>query len=170
MNTKEIRSKRGRSARARGKRVEYGLRDYLRKLGWTAHRVPLSGSAQGFKGDVIAEKEGRTVTFESKAHSGKFDTIFTMVEDYLSRNDTGIFSVYLPAPHHKACDVAFDLTQLLDYPKSGLVYELPENLSLDFKKYKRTLNRLPKLIELVDSSDILVLYENRKPFLFVRFR
>ena len=59
----------GKFSRDKGMRQEYLLRDYLRKLGWTADRVPSSGAAEGFKGDIKAEKNGRTVLFELKARA-----------------------------------------------------------------------------------------------------
>ncbi len=49
------------------KRFEYRVRDLLTSLGYTAHRVPLSGSARLLKGDVVAEKDGLRLRIEVKS-------------------------------------------------------------------------------------------------------
>jgi len=49
------------------KRFEYRVRDLLASLGYTAHRVPLSGSARLLKGDVVAEKQGIRLRIEVKS-------------------------------------------------------------------------------------------------------
>ncbi|GEM_PF-2499765 len=49
------------------KRFEYRVRDVLQSLGYTAHRVPLSGSARLLKGDVVAEKGGIRLRIEVKS-------------------------------------------------------------------------------------------------------
>ena len=44
------------SARQKGKRLERKVAKLIReKLGIKAYRVPLSGAAEGFKGDIFAE-------------------------------------------------------------------------------------------------------------------
>jgi hypothetical protein len=43
------------------------LRDALRRFGFTADRVPSSGAAQGFKGDIRFSKDGVTYLAELKA-------------------------------------------------------------------------------------------------------
>ena len=42
-------------SRHKGKRVEYLIRDLFRQAGFECHRVPTSGNAQGFKGDLDLE-------------------------------------------------------------------------------------------------------------------
>ena len=65
--------------REKGKRVEYQIRDMLRKFG-ECHRVPCSGRAEGFKGDLrlyISNKEYRV---EVKARKQGFKQIQAWLE------------------------------------------------------------------------------------------
>lgn len=65
-------------ARSKGIRGEYIVRNQLRSLGYKADRVPLSGSAEGFKGDVIASKDGHSFKFEVKCRKDMFQNIYTL--------------------------------------------------------------------------------------------
>lgn len=71
----------GKMSRNKGSRVERLLRDYLREQGYEAFRVPLSGAAQGFKGDVVASKNGRMITFEVKARASQFESLYSRFPD-----------------------------------------------------------------------------------------
>ena len=56
-----------RSQRDKGYRGEREAVETLTRLGWKAVRVPLSGAAQGFAGDVLVEdRAGRSVRIEVK--------------------------------------------------------------------------------------------------------
>ncbi|HEW92324.1 MAG TPA: hypothetical protein ENF81_07260 [Thermotogaceae bacterium] len=59
----------GKYERRKGYRGEYNLVKKLKKMGLDARRVPLSGSAEGFKGDVIVE--GMTGEVKVRRHSFK---------------------------------------------------------------------------------------------------
>lgn len=50
----------------KGKRVEYLIRDLLKTLG-ECERVPCSGNARAFKGDLIFTHNGQTYKVEIKA-------------------------------------------------------------------------------------------------------
>jgi len=52
--------------RKKGKRVEYLIRDLLRQIG-ECERVPCSGNARAFKGDLILSINGQTFKIEVKA-------------------------------------------------------------------------------------------------------
>lgn len=61
----------GRAAKSRGTSFEYRVREYLRNLGWTSERNPLSGASQQIvattgKHDVRASKEGIFLQLECK--------------------------------------------------------------------------------------------------------
>lgn len=167
MTEKEIKSKRSKSARERGRRAEYAVRNYLRMLGWTAERVPCSGAAAAIKGDVVANKGERKLTLEVKSHHGKFNKFWAMLDAYRRIKGDDLISVFIPSSTGRSvCDISESLEGLYD---SDGVYELPNNLGLGVE-WDVTLKRLPTLQRMVGDSDILVLHENRKPFLFFRFR
>lgn len=70
----------GSYSRNKGKRVEYEIRDLFREAGFVAHRVPSSGSAQGFKGDLhIVSPSGFTYKVEVKARKTEFDTLYKLM-------------------------------------------------------------------------------------------
>ncbi len=53
------------------KNQEYRVRDIFRKRGWVANRVPCSGSAEGFKGDVVATRADIQLVVDHKSTRGK---------------------------------------------------------------------------------------------------
>ena len=57
----------GRSPRQKGDRLERAVVRTLQEAGVDAKRVPLSGSAAGYPGDVVATLAGRELTLECKA-------------------------------------------------------------------------------------------------------
>lgn len=66
--TPEEKSRRGRTSRGKGGAEERAIvRFFCAIAGWTAKRVPLSGGAEGFPGDVYAyDPAGRKYRIESK--------------------------------------------------------------------------------------------------------
>jgi Holliday junction resolvase len=57
-------------SRQRGKAFEYRIRDWFRRAGLPAERVPVSGSARALKGDVMVEVRGRQLSLECKRRTG----------------------------------------------------------------------------------------------------
>jgi energy-coupling factor transporter ATP-binding protein EcfA2 len=164
--TPEQKSKRSRSARARGKRAEYGLRNYLRQLGWQAERVPSSGASKGFPGDVRAVKGERSLLFEVKNHSESFSQFWVLLDRWRQTGGDDLLSIAVPGAAHLCCDISLGLEALFD---GDGVYTLMERHPL-YPEFKRTFNRLPTLSKLAERSDILVLKDNHRPWLFLRFR
>jgi len=72
----------GRMQKRKGNRVEREIVNYLNKNGISAKRVPLSGAAEGFKGDIIIDGSIRA---EVKARKDGFKQIYKWLEgnDYL---------------------------------------------------------------------------------------
>ena len=72
----------GRMQRNKGNRVEREIVNYLKENGIPAKRVPLSGSANGFKGDIIIDGNLKA---EVKARKDGFKQIYDWLEgnDYL---------------------------------------------------------------------------------------
>jgi hypothetical protein len=57
----------GRAPRRKGDRLERAVVKQLQAAGLGAKRVPLSGSAAGYPGDVCVELAGRELTLECKS-------------------------------------------------------------------------------------------------------
>jgi len=70
----------GKASRDKGGRFERELVNTAKAHGLDAYRVPLSGSATGFKNDVII-KQGRTVwELEAKKRGSGFKFIYDNIE------------------------------------------------------------------------------------------
>ena len=66
----------GKSQRDKGNRNERQLVNIFRAYGIDAKRVPLSGAASGFKGDIIAIIDGQDWRIESKVRGNGFKQIY----------------------------------------------------------------------------------------------
>jgi Holliday junction resolvase len=76
----------GKAPREKGKRLERLCVALLTAAGLDAKRVPLSGSARGFKGDVIVTAAGYELRFECKSRRKGFAFIY----DAIGENDAAI--------------------------------------------------------------------------------
>ena len=156
----------GLKSRRKGQRGEYLLRDYLRTLGYVADRVPASGAAQGFKGDVRATKDGKTYLFEVKNYADKFNSIYVLYEDVIRTMREDVVGFAFPFEKH----VLVSLSSSLDSAIAGpLVYESHKQHKL-YEKHKRAFEMLGKMQRLLKEADILVIRTNRKPFLFILYK
>jgi Holliday junction resolvase len=70
----------GRAPRQKGDRAERAVVLLLRNHGIEARRVPLSGSAAGYPGDVHAVLGGREMTLEVKSRKD-YKTLYDWLED-----------------------------------------------------------------------------------------
>ena len=59
----------GKTPRRKGDRLERAVVQQLQDVGVDAKRVPLSGSAAGYPGDVVATIAGRELTLECKSRA-----------------------------------------------------------------------------------------------------
>ena len=76
----------GKAARRKGSRVERQIVKLHREVDIKAKRVPLSGAAEGYKGDIIVElSKGDTLQGEIKAR--KAGSGFTVIDGWLGDND-----------------------------------------------------------------------------------
>ena len=75
----------GKPSRNKGARVEREFVVKLRASGINAKRVPLSGAAEGFKGDIIIETPCAQYRVEVKAR--KDGAGFRTLESWLDEND-----------------------------------------------------------------------------------
>lgn len=143
----------GRMSRNKGKRNEYEVRDLLRALGFIADRVPSSGAAQGFKGDIRFSLKERTWIMEVKARKATFKSIYEIpCTNFTYQNWLVGFST---DPR------ALLLRNDLSFPYLHPDFE---------KKYKRTLNKIINLEKLLKGADILAVKDDRRPFLFLTFK
>lgn len=142
----------GKFSRSKGIRGELALRDYLRERGYDAFRVPLSGASEGYKGDVVASKDGKIITFELKCRKESYTKIYELVRE--------VFGGIMNSSRSQLMVVS-DRWEDIDRAVEGVFIHHP--------KYDKTLNKLVKMKELLGTADILVLKDDRKPFLFVRY-
>ena len=68
----------GKRSVRKGKRVEYQVRNAFREMGLECFRVPSSGNAEGFEGDLILEGIFRV---EVKARKNGFSKLYRWLED-----------------------------------------------------------------------------------------
>ena len=153
----------GRASRQKGMRGEYAFRDAIRRFGYVADRVPCSGAAQGFKGDVRFSKDGKEYTAEVKSRKGSFKTLYALFAEHFAQAQDDKLSIVVEG----------QLINLSSSPVGALEdcghYTIAEHLPF-YNKHRRTFKRLLKLKELVKGCDLLVVKDNNKPFLFIRYR
>lgn len=158
----------GLKSRRKGMRNEYLLRDYFRSLGWKSDRVPSSGAAQGFKGDVTLSKDGKTLTAELKVRQNEFRSIYALYQFYTSGGPLRLLLTKSNGTTLESTKTAlvtnnFDYTSVINYP----LYD--EHVTLVTKEYSQALKKLFGLEKFVKSCDFLVIKIDHKPFLFIRY-
>lgn len=151
----------GKASRSKGMRGEYIVRDYFRQLGAEAHRVPLSGASQGFKGDVqVTFPGGKPFYVEVKKRRKEFDTVYKLVATVLQE---------LGNP---SC------VRLVGEDLKGYAYAIGQDFrevrnAFYFTKAASKAQRQleGKLIKMCDKwlegCDYLVIQGDRKPLLFI---
>jgi hypothetical protein len=153
----------GRMSRNKGSRVERLLRDLLRERGFTADRIPLSGAAQGFKGDVQFAKDGKYYVAEVKARKASFRRIYDLWSEHKLDSDSDTLK-FLSGKW---------LVNVSCHPEAALsdggTYPLETNLPM-YQEFKITLRKIINLQKLVKDCDVLAIKDNNHPFLFIRFK
>jgi len=152
----------GRMQRQKGLRFEYVVRDKLREAGWDAYRVPSSGAAEGFKGDVVATKGSRKYVFECKSRQSFFRDVYSL---YTAEGNRETKSLRLRYPDGKLVALASSLEELLEPALDQHFYRTDGFL----KASKRGANRLRKMEEWVKGCDFLVIKDNRQWPLWIRY-
>lgn len=141
----------GRKSRQKGLRVEYLVRDLIRAEGAQSHRIPSSGSAQGFKGDVTFELEGKTGKVESKARKNSFQKVYTC----------------LGLDHTKRCVVNGEPLIISRYFKS--MFNNSFDSCVFYPATDSVSEKVYKLKKYLGESDILAIKDDYKPVIFLRF-
>lgn len=156
----------GKSQRDKGNRGEYHLRDDLRRFGYKADRIPASGAAQGFKGDVAFGKQTtKEFTAEMKSRKAAFASIYKLFADHYNSQKDDTLKIVL--------DDGRTLVNLSSSPvgamEEGGVYDHVKYLDL-YAANARAIRRLPTLHKLVKGCDLLAIKDNNCPILYLRFR
>lgn len=146
----------GLASRNKGRRGEYCVRDYFRRLGAASDRVPLSGAAPGFKGDVRVVFPGQEPFYvEVKKRAKGFEFIY----EYLSTVPESLAGLASKEAQCVAFGTSFEAVKDLDY------YGIPRD--------PKTQKVVDKLLRMRDNwlqgCSYLVLQQDRKPLVFVRF-
>ena len=151
----------GRFSRSKGRRNEQQLVLYLARHGYQAERILRQYQAAG-QPDVKALKSGVTTTFEMKARKDSFKTIYSL---YNSEKDENKVLAFVTHSGGKPVAVSTDFEALLGSDRSfrNLVLFPPPPSML------KVYNRILKLDELRQTADYLVIKDNNKPMLFLRF-
>lgn len=151
----------GMMSRRKGLIHEYAVRDALRAEGYEADRVPSSGAAEGFKGDIRFRKDGREYLAEVKARRKEFHRIYALVDRYatngclsLACGEAGVcISIAPTAAEAFACAT---FTPSRRY----------EQTPVDSKGVRKLLN----VRQFVKGCDILVLHDDRRSYLYVVYK
>lgn len=145
----------GKASRDKGKRGEYAVRDALRAAGFQAERVPLSGAfakyeigeGKNYAGDVRATRDGREWLFEVKVRKNSFKSIY----------DLGFGDFH----------VADRVVSIWGLPNQVMFFENRE--TKPFPGTSITVRRLFGFRSLLKGADVLVIKDDRKPLLWIRY-
>lgn len=150
-------------SRDKGARSERALRDELRRRGWSdVIRVPLSGAVktrEQYQDDVVGRPPGyaQEIRFENKARRTGFDSYYALVTD---END----SIACAFPEGDAVVVTLNPDVALE-----VAIHIPlQEFTLPQQKALRSLQK--KCRDWIGNAQILSLKQDRKPFLYARYR
>jgi hypothetical protein len=152
----------GKFSREKGKRAEYALRDEIRRYGFTADRVPSSGASQGFKGDIRFSKDGKTYLAELKARKDEFKQVYALF-DRISKDEGDKIGVCIGG---QLVNIS---SSLLGVFEDCGIYRFADQLPC-YREFKRTFAKILNMKALVKDCDMLAVRDDRKPFLFLRYR
>ena len=77
-----VMSKGGKSAKEKGSRLERLIVGIFSESGIEARRMPLSGSVEGFGGDVRLKINGSELTGECKSRAASFGNLYRWIKGY----------------------------------------------------------------------------------------
>lgn len=150
----------GRYSRNKGRRGEYALRDHLRALGFEAIRVPLSGASEGYKGDVVATRGEETITFELKCRKNAFSKLYWFANQ--ANMPSGIV-----AADYNLISITTSPTKTNHYlDMTKLLLTIDPSIR---KQVVRAVGQMVSLEKLKGTCDVLVVKDDRKPFLFLHY-
>jgi len=75
----------------RGKGFEYRVRDWFRRAGYEANRVPVSGASHVMKGDVVVKLDDNNMMFlECKFRTGGYKELFRWLKESEKKGVMGV--------------------------------------------------------------------------------
>lgn len=151
----------GKFSRNKGRREEQQLVLALAKWGYKAERILRQYQAAG-QADVKT-LEPAQYTFEMKARQGSFKTIYDLY--YSQRDEKGILSLVYGSKG-TAVAMSSDFPSLLSIPDHS--FRDLSNPPAD-KKILKVFARILKLQELKQAADFLVIKDNNKVRLYIKY-
>lgn len=152
----------GKFSRNKGRREEQQLVLYLAYLGYHAERI-LRQYQEAGQPDVIATKHGESITFEKKARKCSFATIYSLFDNH--KDDNHVLA-FVKTPLGEAVSISTRFPALLD----------PDLTYRDLSKFPpspkdiKVFDRIIRLKEMKQSADYLVIKDNNRPQLFIKYR
>lgn len=142
----------GLMSRRKGMRNEYLVRDQFRAWGYDCHRVPSSGAAEGFKGDLIINRpqDKLSLLVEVKARKLAFRALYDLLETSPIPN-----SCYVDFPDKV---VLLTFNDPLRSPPSSVV----------LTPTKRQMSVLCTSLKFLKGCDVLVLKDDRKSPIYIK--
>ena len=155
----------GKRNRLKGKRMEYKLRDTLREYGYEAHRVPSSGAAHGFPGDVSFKDAKNPMRLaELKSRKKGFEKVYEFLYSFVNRGiirEHSLDRIKIEYNMKYGGQVTIALNPRVLFEDSATVMA---NETEDMTRKFLILERW------VEKSDMLVLHTDRHPFLYLRYK
>jgi Holliday junction resolvase len=146
----------GRMSRNKGARNERLLVEHLKKQGYAALRVPLSGAMKGYKHDVTAIREGVEHTFELKVRAREYGSIYAY---YAANEVDGVVRI---------CNVEADGTSV-ELVMSDDLEKVKEVAGAYPFDNSRTAKKLFGMRKLLNGAQFLVIRGDRMGFLFIQY-
>lgn len=149
----------GAFSRSKGRREEQQLVLYLAKLGFKAERILRQYQAAG-QPDVKAVRAGKEYTFEMKSRKDSFKSIY---DTYFADRGPGNFlGVHLP-------EVCIAISTVFEDLLAPTLVFLHRAVFGSSKAKDRGYKRLVTLQALKQSADFLVIKDNNRPRLFIKY-
>lgn len=139
------------------------LRDSLRREGYEAKRVPLSGASPGYKGDIAVSKGTDSWTLEAKLRApGTFSRIYSLFDQ---KQKDGSFAVAY------GDETDLSLVSIHSTFASATLGPIYYNPTTDYGAEEiKAVKKLVSIKGMMQDCNYLVIREDRKPFLYVRYR
>lgn len=152
-------------SRDKGARNERLLVKHLREKGYKATRVPLSGAAEGYKGDVALEIPSKHECYkvEVKTRRSSFARIYEL---YKQMQNTNVSALNSGAQTFVYDGDLVAISDDVEHALRAWTYHPYKDYSLD-KTWERTFRKVRNMKSLLGEADILAIKDDRKPWLFI---
>lgn len=149
----------GAFSRAKGVRGERGLVLYLASRYYKAERILNQAHTKGLP-DVKAWKGDNTYTFELKTYRDSFTAFYKLYSE--QKDPDGVLRLAVDLNSLLAVSTDFEALAV----RQELPFRMPDGLP---PKDRRVIGRLWKMREKKGTADFLVLKDNNKPRLFIKY-